>query len=726
MSLTGENLEDTNWIDEASKSLDPLSDPGLAALVRVAKHYDIAANTIQIWHVHGKSDSLYGDNDIIRCAMRLGIKSSIKKLPMKQVLWAPTPFIVTERKTGLKYLVEQLTAQGVMVTNPVSGDVQVKSTGEMQTDFLPNAIFFIKKPDWQTKKAMFGFSWFVPALLKHAARFKRILVASLAIQMFALATPKLFEVVIDKVLVSRGLLSLDVLAIALLGIAFFDPFMSFLRSLLFSHMASCVNSELSARLFRHLIYLPLEFFRSRQAGDIIARVRELDHIRNFLTGSALMMIIDLLFIGVFVAVMYFYSSKLTLIVVITLALFGLFWLCVGPFLRRRVETEYERHADNTSFMTETLTGIETIKSLGMGERFNRQWEDKLGASLQSSFKADMFGHWAGGGIGLVQKLSSALLLWFGVELVLNDELTVGQLVAFNMLASHVTMPILRLAQIWQDFQHTGISIRRIGDILTVDTETVVSAGRSSLGQIEGHIEFRKVSFRYSDDGSEVLRRLDLDVKAGEVIGFTGLSGSGKSTITKLVQRLYVPQSGQILIDNVDLAMADPAMLRRRMGVVLQENFLFNGSIRDNILLGNPTASDQDIDQAIRLSGATKFIDELPQKIESQVGERGGRLSGGQRQRVAIARALVANPAILILDEATSALDYETEASILDHLPDIVKDRTVLMIAHRLNCISLCDRIVVIEKGEVIEQGSHDELLALEGQYSSLWKLQNDL
>ncbi len=704
--------------------MNPMEDSGLRAVVYAAKSFDIAADPRQIWHAHGKTDGLYGYTDIIRCAQKLGLKGKVATLSMDRLLTTPMPFVMTRKDDDSKFLIVGVEGAKIRVANPVTGRNVLKTVEDIARDFLPKVIFFKKQPVWKLKNTAFGFSWFIPSVIKHSARFKKILIASICIQAFALVTPKLFQVVIDNVLVSRGLQSLDVLAIGLLGLAFFEPFMIYLRSLIFAHLGSCVNSELSARLFRHLVHLPLNYFRTRQAGDIIARVRELDHIRNFLTGSALMTVVDLVFIGVFLAFMFSYASKLAYIVLATLAIFCITWLCIGPFLRRRVETAYERNADITAFLTESVTGIETIKSMGIGDRFSRKWEDRLGASLKASFRADMLGYWAGGGIGLIQKLSAAIVLWFGVDLVLKGELTVGELIAFNMLSSHVTMPIIRLSLVWQDFRHTGISIKRIGDILKEKTETVASAGRSSLDNISGRIELRKVSFKYGDEKPEVLRRLDLEIAAGEVIGVAGKSGSGKSTITKLIQGLYTPNSGQILVDGVDLAMADPAMLRRRMGVVLQENFLFNGSVEDNIALGNPSASKGDIRYAAILSGADEFIRELAEQYETQIGERGGKLSGGQRQRIAIARALVANPSILIFDEATSALDYETEAAIFKRLPEIFKNRTVIMIAHRLNCMPLCDRIVVMDKGEVVEQGEHDVLVSQGKRYQELWELQN--
>jgi ATP-binding cassette subfamily B protein RtxE len=500
--------------------------------------------------------------------------------------------------------------------------------------------------------------------------------------------------------------------------------MTFIRNFIFAHVASCVNSELSVRLFRHLVHLPLGYFGDRQTGEIIARVRELDHIRNFLTGSALMMVLDLAFVGVFLAVMYGYAPQLATITLISLFVFVALWMCVAPLLRVRVEQEYERNAENTAFLTEAVTGIETIKSLGYNARFRNDWEERLASQLKASFRSAMIGNWAGGGIGLIQKIFSALILWFGVHLVLDGELSVGQLVAFNMLSGHVTMPILRLAQIWQDFQHTGISIKRIGDILNERSENAAGAAKATLAKVQGSIELRKVTFRYSDEGREVLRRLDLKIEAGQKLGITGLSGSGKSTITKLVQRLYVPQSGQILVDGTDLAMVDPSTLRRQIGVVLQENFLFNGSISENILIANPSATQADVERVCHAAGASSFIEDLQYGYDTPVGERGGNLSGGQRQRIAIARALISDPAILIFDEATSALDYESEATIIKQLPEILKGRTALMIAHRLNSMQTCDRIIVMEKGEIIEDGTHDSLLSLDnGRYAQLWTLQ---
>lgn len=724
MSTAAETLDDTSWTQLPETEYDPKADSGLLSLVEVLKIFDIPADAARIHHDLGKGDVPMGPIDIIRSALALELRGQESPLSHDRLILAPVPMIIQGKDDDIFQVITSVDNEGVHLLDVVTRQSCLVTVDEISNSFKENVIFFIGAEERHSGEKKFGFSWFLPSIFKHAARFRRVIIASLFIQLFALVSPKLFQVVIDKVLVSRGLQSLDVLAIGLLCIAFFEPIMSFFRGLIYSHMAGCVNSELSSKLFRHLILLPLSYFQKRKAGDIIARVRELDHIRNFLTGSALMLVIDLMFVGVFIAIMFSYAPQLAGIMIGSLLVYFMFWFAIGPFLRKRVERQFENNAANTAFLTESITGIETIKSLGVSERFNREWENRLASYLKSSFSTSMLGNWAGGIIGLVQKITSAIVLWFGVKLVMDGDLSIGELVAFNMLASHVTMPILRMAQIWQDFQHTNISIRRIGDILNEATESVSKGGRSSLEQVDGDIELRKITFRYDENGQEVLRRLDLKIEAGQTIGITGLSGSGKSTITKLIQKLYVPQSGQVLIDGVDLAMTDPSLLRRRLGVVLQDNFLFNGTIYENIALGCGNVDESVIQKAAELSGTAKFCAELPHGLETQVGERGGSLSGGQRQRVAIARALVADPSILIFDEATSALDYETEAEIINRLPEICKNRTTIMIAHRLNAMRLCDKVIVMDKGEIIEEGTHEALLAAGGQYAHLWNLQN--
>jgi subfamily B ATP-binding cassette protein HlyB/CyaB len=569
----------------------------------------------------------------------------------------------------------------------------------------------------------FDFSWFIPAILKYKQLFGEVFLASFFLQLFALITPLFFQVVIDKVLVHRGLATLDVLAIGLLVVSLFDVVLGGLRTYVFSHTTSRIDVALGADLFKHLLRLPLSYFEVRRVGDTVARVRELDSIRNFITGSALTLVIDLLFTVVFFAVMYLYSPLLTYVVLGTLPFYVLLAFIVTPILRARLHEKFKRGADNQAFLVETVHGIETLKSSAVEPQSQRRWEEQLAGYVQSGFKAANLGNVAGQIASFINKVTVLLILWIGARLVIEDALTVGQLVAFNMLAARISGPILRLVKLWQDFQQAGISVQRLGDILNAHPEPAYSPGRASLPELKGSVTFENVTFRYRPDGQEILRNISLHVPAGRVIGIVGRSGSGKSTLAKLIQRLYVPQSGRVLVDGVDLTMVDTVWLRRNTGVVLQENFLFNRSIRENIALVDPALPMERVIQAARMAGAHEFILELRDGYDTLVGEHGCNLSGGQRQRIAIARALITSPRILIFDEATSSLDYESEHIIYQNMRYICKGRTVFIIAHRLSAVRNADNIIVFDKGRIVEGGTHKELMEINGYYSKLYSHQ---
>ncbi|HHQ4495719.1 TPA: type I secretion system permease/ATPase, partial [Aeromonas hydrophila] len=619
------------------------------------------------------------------------------------------------------YTITAITPEGWQLFDPASGSSRLQPLPSLaeaaQWHFL-----LLAQQDLTPAEVKFGLSWFSPAVLRQQKQLRDVFCFAILLQLIALASPLLFENIIDKVLVGRSLGSLHVLALAMVALACAEPLYGFLRGQVFGHLANQVNAELSGKLYRHLVGLPIGYFKARQTGQIIARVKEMAQIRQFLTGSTLMLVLDLLFILLFVGVMFHYAPRLTACVLGSLLIYFLLWLLIGPLVRRKVEAEYQADADATSFLTEAVTGIETIKTTATERRFYQEWQRLLARQLRRGFQAKKVGLAAGQGIDLVQKLTAALLLWLGVGEVLNGRMSPGELVAFNMLAGHVTQPVLRLAQVWQDFQHTLIALRRVGDILD-ETPEHGKHGLASVPALQGAIEFRHIRFRYQPDAPEVLANLSLTIEPGQFIGITGPSGCGKSTLTRLLQRLYVPQHGQVLVDNMDLAIADPVSLRRNMSVVLQESVLFSGTIADNIRICRPDATQAELEQAAQLAGALAFIRELPHGFEQQVGEKGARLSGGQRQRIALARALLVNPRILLLDEGTSALDYESEAAIMANMAAIRRGRTLISIAHRLNTLREADRILVMEAGQIVESGSHDELLAREGLYARLWRQQ---
>ena len=596
-------------------------------------------------------------------------------------------------------------------------DFAAQSTGEL--------MFFMSKATFSGALARFDFTWFIPVIIKYRRLLGEILLISLCLQFIGLVTPLFFQVVMDKVLVNHAMKTLNVIAIGLVTATLFEAVLTGIRTWVFAHTSSKIDVELGARLFRHLLGLPLAYFQSRRVGDSVARIRELENIRSFLTGNALTVALDIAFSFVFLAVMFWYSTVLTLIVIGSIPVYVAISVVFTPMIRSRLDEKFNRSAENQSFLVETISGVDTLKAMAVEPRWTHKWDQQLASYVTAGLSVTNVATIANGGVMLVSKLVTAAILWRGAGLVLDNALTVGALIAFNMLAGQVSSPILRLAQLWNDFQQVGISMSRLGDILNAPTE--VASQRTRLPKIAGAIEFDQVSFRYRPDASDVIRQVDLKIAQGEVIGIVGRSGSGKSTLTRLVQRLYVPDRGRVLVDGHDLAVVDAVSLRQQIGVVLQENTLFNRSIRANIALASPALPLETVIDAAKLAGAHEFICELPEGYDTVVGEHGIGLSGGQRQRIAIARALITNPRVLIFDEATSALDYESEKIIQDNMRQICVGRTALIIAHRLSAVRDAHRIIVIERGQIAEVGTHAELLHLkDGIYAHLYQLQQGM
>lgn len=659
----------------------------------------------------------------MRCAKSLGLRARYVRSSVARLERAPLPALAL--KTDGTYLLLARAGNGrALVQDPASGRTRVEDIEAFGAEWDGRLILLTRRAGLSDLDRPFDLSWFVAAVHKYRGILSEVLVASFFLQLLGLVSPLFFQVVVDKVLVHRGVSTLDVLIAGLLTVSAFETILSIMRTYLFSHTTNRIDVELGARLFRHLSALPLSYFESRRAGETVARMRELDNIRQFITGSALTLVMDLLFTFVFIAVMAWYSVTLTWIVLAAFPCYVALTMIVTPIFRGRLNDKFRRNAENQSFLVEAVTGIETVKAMAVEPQMQRRWEEQLAGYVEASFGAANLGNWASQCITFISKISMGLILWFGAHAVMRGDMSVGELCAFNMLSQRVTAPVLRLAQMWQDFQQTRVSIDRVGDVLNARAEPAAAQARSALPSIRGDIRFEHVQFRYRVDSPTVLHDVDLTIPAGQVVGIVGPSGSGKSTLTKLVQRLYVPEGGRVLVDGVDLAMVDTSWLRRQVGVVLQENFLFNRSVRENIALTDPTIPMERVVTAARLAGAHEFIAELPEGYDTKVGERGSSLSGGQRQRVAIARALIGNPRILIFDEATSALDYESERAIQANMRQICQDRTVLIIAHRLSTVRHADRIITIERGRVIEDGTHHELLRQGGRYASLHRVQS--
>ena len=693
-------------------------DTGLESLVIIAKLNGVAADAEQIRHVFAIGNDGATVIDLLRAAKELGFKAKSVSVKFERLARLNLPAIA-EVADNRFVVLAKTQDDSVLLLDPCASKPSVLKRDDFLAMWTGRLILCAYRGGTGGAAPVFGLKWFIPSILKYRKPLTEVIVASFVLQIFALVTPIFTQVIIDKVLVHRGVSTLDVLAIGLVAIALFEAILGALRTYVFTHTTSRLDVTLGTKLFRHLFALPLRYFEVRRVGDTIARVRELENIRQFLTGAPLTSALDVLFMFVFIAVMFFYSTTLTFVALAALPFFVGLSAFVTPILRARLEERFNRGADAQSYLVEAVSGVQTVKSFALEPEAQKKWEGLFSNYIRASFKTYKLSGIAGAIGQFINRASYLLILWFGAHLVMEGKLTVGQLIAFQMLSGRVSEPVLRLVQNWQDFQQVGLSIARLGDIFNTQPEPAVNANKARLPAISGQVKIESVRFRYRLDGPEVLRNISLDIPAGMTVGIVGRSGSGKSTLAKLLQRLYIPESGRILIDGVDISLADPAWLRRQIGVVLQENYLFNATVRDNIAIHFSSADMEQVVRVAKLAGAHDFILEMPEGYDTMVGEKGASLSGGQRQRIAIARSLLMNPSLLIFDEATSALDYESERIIQENLNQICEGRTVLIIAHRLSTLRHAKMIIVLERGELVESGSHDELMARQGLYAHL-------
>jgi ATP-binding cassette, subfamily B, bacterial HlyB/CyaB len=725
--MTSQSTEQTfEEIEAALVAPDAVPNTGLLALAGVAAYYRVAISPEAVRHdmaIPTNRDS--EPEEIVRAALRMGFRARLAgHVSQERLIKLPTPFIVQTKHKGFIVCAGK-TPQGLFrIIDPVTRITRELNLHALQEESSGVFIQITKRfigagVDPKT----LGLQWFLPTLWRYRHPIAHVLLASVILQIFALATPILFQVVIDKVLAHKALSTLYVLVGGLVLIGVFDIVLSYLRTYALSHTSNRIDVELGQKLFDHMMRLPLSYFENRSAGQTVERMRELENIRHFLTGPALFSMLDLVFASVMLTLLFFYSAQLAWIVAGSIPLYVLIVYGIKPILRKNLEDKFRAGAENQQFMVESVVGIQTLKAAAVEPLMRVEWEERLAHYVRRSFDTLLTGTIGQNLIHFVSKTMSAILLLFGAKAVMDGTLSVGGFVAFNMIAGQITQPILRLAQVWQDIQQVQVSLERLGDILNAPTERPALLHTSST-RPKGHIIFDNVSFKYHPDMPEILNKVSFEIKAGEVVGLVGASGSGKSTISKLLQRFYLPTSGRILLDGVDLAQLDPFWVRQNMGIVLQDSLLFNRSIHENITLSNPALPRTHVIALARLAGADEFITRLPQGYDTLIEERGTNLSGGQRQRIALARALAHNPALLILDEATSALDYDSELMIQKNLQHMVHNRTALIIAHRLAAVRQCNRIIGLKAGVVVEQGTHDELLKNpNGLYAHLYTMQ---
>lgn len=703
-----------------------MNDSGFISLILIARHHGIAVDEAKLLHEFGSRQ--FSVDMILRAAKRLGMTARLVEQDIERLELSPLPAIAVDNDgnffVAVRYGFDKgdRTKPRVVVQYPDAKEVTILDLDEFKQIWSGQFVFCISKMNYMQELSKFDFSWFIPAIVKYRKLLAEVLVVSFVIQLIGLATPLGFQVVMDKVLVNNAMKTLHVIVFGLCCAVIFENTLTGIRTWVFARTSSKIDVELGARLYRHLLALPIAYFQSRRVGDSVARVRELENIRSFLTGNAITLVLDLFFSIIFLLVMFWYSVPLSLLVLCSLPLYFILSLVLTPILRNRLKEKFETGARSQAFLVESISGVNTIKSMAVEPRWIDSWEKQLASYVTAGLNATNIGTIANTGVTTVSKLVSVGIILMGASLVIEGKLTVGQLIAFNMLSGRLTDPILRIAQLWNNFQQVGVSMERLGDILDAPRE--VAENKTRLPKLHGAIEFDQVSFRYRADTPDVIRAVNVRIEPGQVIGIVGRSGSGKSTLTRLIQRLYTPDRGRVLVDGHDLSIIDTTSLRHQLGVVLQENLLFSGSIRENIALSNPALPIEHVIAAAKLSGAHEFICDLPEGYDTYVGEHGASLSGGQRQRIAIARALITNPRVLIFDEATSALDYESEQVIQQNMQSICTGRTVIIIAHRLSAVRHADRILVMERGQIVEDGPHDELLRnVTGIYHHLYNLQ---
>jgi len=654
-------------------------------------------------------------------AESLGLQTQLLEVQTSAINRLETPLLI---KWGNGLAVIYRTGTKSLILGIPAASNQELTLEEFEEQWGEEGEVLTLKVNELTPQRKFGFSWFLPSIVKHRVVLIEVLLASFFVQLFGLVNPLLIQQVIDKVIIQSNRDSLGVLGLLLVVFAVFEGLLLCLRTFLFIDTTNRIDLSLGTEIIDHLLRLPLSYFDRRPVGEVSSRISELEKIRGFLTGTALTTILDAVFSLIYIVVMLMYSWELTILTLAVIPVLVGLTLVVSPIVRQKIQTRAIANGKTQSHLIEVLSSMITVKAQNIELRSRWKWQDLYTDFIAEGFDNTIISTIANTLGDFLNKLSSLLLIWAGASFVLEGKLSLGELIAFRMIAGYVTGPILRMTSIWQSVQETALSLERLSDVIDHPQEAPPdNANRIIMPPIEGHIEFQNIKFRYKPSSPLLLKGVNLEIPKGKFVAVVGTSGSGKSTLTKLLARLYQPEAGTVLVDAIDISKVELYSLRRQIGIVPQETVLFDGSVEENITLTNPEASPEEIIEASKIACAHDFIMDLSAGYSTEVGERGGGLSGGQRQRIAIARTILQKPRMLIMDEATSALDYQTERVVSENLMQNLKGCTVLFITHRLSSIVNADMIVCMGNGTVLEAGTHQELMAARGPYFVLFRQQ---
>ncbi|BDA75219.1 toxin secretion ABC transporter ATP-binding protein [Calothrix sp. PCC 7716] len=695
-------------------------DATLACLHMLSQYWEIPWRRDVLHRALSNSYKRTGKVSIELCgglAELIGIKAQLVQAPAVAISQLPTPVLIPYLDTYA--IIFSSSEKELTLAIPEQGIVSKKTKDFVESWGEEGQVLLLQSTP-ETPKKRFGLSWFLPAIKKHKVVLIEVFIASLFVQLLGLGNPLVTQVIIDKVIIQNGANTLNVLGFVLIAMAFIEGIITWLRTNLFADTTNRIDLSLGSEVIDHLLRLPLRYFEKRPVGEISSRINELENIRSFLTGTALTVVLDAIFSVIYIAVMIFYSWLLTLVALATVPLFAILTFIFAPIVRSQTRTKAEKNAETQSYLVEVVSGIQTVKAQNIELNSRWQWQQRYGKYISASFDNVLTSNTASSLSNFLNKLSNLLLLWVGAYLVLQGEITLGELIAFRIIAGYVTSPLLRLIQLWQNFQETALSLERLADILDTPQESEL-AGKSNIPMpvIKGQVRYENVTFSFAKSPNPQLNNISVEIPAGAFIGVVGQSGAGKSTLTKLIPRLYELDAGRILIDGYDISKVELYSLRQQIGMVLQDTLLFDTTVQENIALTMPDATPEEIVDAAKIACAHDFIMSLPNGYNTRVGERGAALSGGQRQRIAIARTVLQNPPLLILDEATSALDYATERQVCLNLQIAFKGRTVLFITHRLATIQNADIILMMNAGKIAEQGTHSQLMAMKGLYYCL-------